>query len=185
MMEYFSDQVFDKLSSLAKAEYEQCQFRHCDLSNANLSDYKFSDCEFINCNLSLAKLLHTSFQEVVFKDCKMLGLHFDNCNAFGLRMRFEKSLLNQSVFFQLKLKNTNFIHCQMHEVDFTEADLSGDVFEMCDLAGAIFDRTQLEKADLRTSFNFNISPLRNQLKKARFSVDGLPGLLHDWDLVIE
>jgi fluoroquinolone resistance protein len=184
-LNYITDQVFQKLSSLPEGEYEQCQFLHCDLSDFNLSEYKFMDCEFVNCNLSLAKLHHTSFQEVKFKGCKLLGLHFDNCNSFGLSLDFENCLLNQSVFYQLKLIGITFSNCQMHEVDFTETDLCKAVFDACDLTGAIFDRTRMEKTDFGKAFNFSISPLRNNLKKTKFSAAGLSGLLNDWDLIIE
>ncbi|MCW3075998.1 MAG: pentapeptide repeat-containing protein [Bacteroidetes bacterium] len=73
----------------------------------------------------------------------------------------------------------------MQEVDFSQADLSGSFFINCDLSRAVFDGTNLEKSDLRTSYNFTIDPERNKIKKARFSNAGLAGLLGKYDIIIE
>lgn len=83
------------------------------------------------------------------------------------------------------MKKTNFSNCTLRETDFTEADLTGAVFDRCDLAGSVFDHTLLEKADLRTAINFTIDPDRNRIAKARFSLEGLPGLLNRFDIIIE
>jgi uncharacterized protein YjbI with pentapeptide repeats len=109
----------------------------------------------------------------------MQGLHFEACNPFLLAYRFERCTLNLSSFYQTKSKKTIFNACVLHEVDFTEADFSEATFTDCDLAGALFDRTILEKADFRTAYNYTIAPALNRLRKAKFSVDGLAGLLSD------
>ena len=68
---------------------------------------------------------------------------------------------------------------------FAEADLTEAVFKDCDLSGAIFDYTVLEKADLRTAQHYSIDPENNRLKKARFSIFGIAGLLDKYDIDIE
>jgi uncharacterized protein YjbI with pentapeptide repeats len=114
----------------------------------------------------------------------MLGLRFENCNEFGLSFSFEKCLLNDSSFFKTKIKKTVFTGCQLHGVDFTECDLTSSVFSKCDFKGAVFSKTNLEKADLKTSFNYSIDPEQNRLKKAKFSIPGVTGLLDKYDLSI-
>jgi uncharacterized protein YjbI with pentapeptide repeats len=133
----------------------------------------------------MAKLSQTSFCTVQFKECKMLGLHFDHCNEFLFAVAFDHCQLNLSSFYGLKLKKTYFKNTILHEVDFSDADLTQATFDQCDLMNAIFDNTLLEKADLRTAFNYTIHPEKNRLKKAKFSVSGLPGLLQHFDIVIE
>jgi hypothetical protein len=49
----------------------------------------------------------------------------------------------------------------------------------------MFEETNLEKTDLRTAYNYTIDPDKNKLKKAAFSLNGLPGLLSKYDIVIE
>ncbi|MCJ8155237.1 pentapeptide repeat-containing protein [Chryseobacterium sp. SSA4.19] len=65
----------------------------------------------------------------------------------------------------------------MIEVDFSECDLSNASFGYCDLSGAIFDKTNLEKADFRMAVNYSIEPAQNRLKKAKFSLSEVHGLL--------
>ena len=83
------------------------------------------------------------------------------------------------------MKKRQFSKCRLTEADFSCCDLTGAVFEGCDLGGAVFDETILEQADLRTAYHFIIDPDRNRLKKARFSLQGLPGLLNASGIEIE
>jgi len=69
-------------------------------------------------------------------------------------------------------------HCE-------ETDLTGAVFDNCDLTQAIFDHTILEKADFRTSYNYSFDPEINRIKKAKFSVPEVSGLLDKYDIDIE
>jgi uncharacterized protein YjbI with pentapeptide repeats len=85
----------------------------------------------------------------------------------------------------MKMPKTKFTNCGLQEVDFSEAVLTASQFEKCDLSGAIFDSTNLEAADLRTSFNYSINPQTNKIRKARFSLEGVVGLLYTFDIVIE
>lgn len=114
----------------------------------------------------------------------MQGLRFEACNPFLFEVHFKKCVLNLSSFYQINGKGTSFEACTLQEVDFTEANFSEAKFDDCDLAGALFDRTNLEKADFRNAFNYRISPTINRLKKAKFSQDGLVGLLHDFGIEI-
>lgn len=187
-MEYAEGKTFKKMDytaeALPKGEYEDCRFIDCEFSGSDLSEVKFVDCSFENSNLSLATLSGTVFRDVHFKDCKMLGMYFEHCNPFGLSMGFENCLLNNTSFYEIKIKRTVFKNCSLQETDFAECDLTGAVFENCDLAGAQFDHTILEKADLRTATNYSIHPESNRIKKAKFSLPGITGLLDQYDIEI-
>ena len=78
----------------------------------------------------------------------------------------------------------NAAHAGKKAITLTAADLSGAVFADCDLNGAIFDRTVLEKADFSTARNYSIDPETNRIRRARFSISGLPGLLGRYDIDI-
>jgi uncharacterized protein YjbI with pentapeptide repeats len=164
----------------------------------------------------MVKLVNTGLRDIRFSDCKMLGLHFEDCSDFLFAVHFDKCILNLSSFFKQKLKKTIFkdcsdflfaVHfekcilnlssffkqklkktifkeCSLHEVDFTEADCSQANFDNCDLTGAKFEKTNLEKADMSTSFNYSIDPELNRIKKAKFSMDGIAGLLDKYDIEI-
>jgi fluoroquinolone resistance protein len=185
---YITGEIFNganfKATDLLLGDYENCTFQNSDFANADLSGIGFIDCRFSSCNLSTIKLGQTAFRDVVFKDCKMVGLHFEHCNDFLFAAGFQNCVLNFSSFYKLKLKKTIFKDCNLQEVDFTEADLSSSIFDYCDLNKAIFDNTVLEKTDFRTAYHYIIDPQSNKLKKAKFSKDGLDGLLHKFDIII-
>lgn len=182
---YIDDQTFEKVDFLEKGEYENCTFNNCNFADNDLSSFKFIDCTFTGCNLSMAKLNNVVLRDVAFRDCKMLGLHFDACNDFSLSFSFDHCVLNFSSFYKIKIKQTVFSHSQLQETDFTEADLSQAVFDDCDLRQAVFDFTTLEKADFRTSYNYSIDPENNRIRKARFSIWGIRGLLDKYGIEID
>jgi uncharacterized protein YjbI with pentapeptide repeats len=168
-----------------KGDYENCTFSNCIFANTNLAHFNFIECKFENCDLSMAKLKATSFRDVCFKGCKLLGLHFDDCNDFLLSFQFEDCVLNFSSFYKLKLKKSSFINCKLIEAEFVETNLTNSNFENCDLNGAVFENTILEKSDFRTSFNYSIDPEKNKMKKAKFSFQGIAGLLDKYNITIE
>jgi uncharacterized protein YjbI with pentapeptide repeats len=185
---YIEDQDFDSFDfskhKLAEAEYENCVFTVCNFSGVNLAKISFSECRFVDCNLSMVKLTGTTLRDIQFKGCKLMGLHFEDCSDFLFSVSFDNCLLNLSSFYRRNLKKTLFKNCNLQEVDFTEADLSIAQFDNCDLSKAVFRNTNLEKADFRSAYNYTINPEQNRIKKARFSLDGLTGLLHQYDIEI-
>ena len=160
-------------------------FINCNFSNTDLYKIVFSECEFNGCNLSMVKLEKTALKDIRFKDCKLLGVHFGKCDDFLFAVNFENCTMNLASFYKRKLKKTKFLNCSLQEVDFAEADLGAAIFDNCDIAGAIFDNTILEKADFRTSYNYAIDPELNKIKKAKFSIPGVLGLLHKYDIEIK
>ena len=110
--DYIEQQLFTKQdyseTPLAKGEYDNCNFRNCNFANSDLSGIRFMNCSFAGCDLSNVKVLKSSFQETAFKDCKMLGFHFDNCDQLGMTIRFEDCQLDHSSFYQVKLNHTVF-----------------------------------------------------------------------------
>lgn len=188
-LSYFVDQKFENISRKANpseaGEYENCKFLNCDLAESNLSDFVFTDCEFIECDLSLIKLTQTTLRDAKFQSCKMLGIHFEDCNGFGLSFRFDSCTLDHSSFYNTKITNTIFRDSRLREVDFSECDLTSSSFSNCDLGGALFDNTNLEKADFLTAYGYSLDPERNRLRKTKFSLQGLAGLLSKYDIIIE
>jgi uncharacterized protein YjbI with pentapeptide repeats len=164
--------------------FENCRFVSCDFSYADLQNILFIDCRFEDCNLSLANVSNTGFQNINFKHCKLSGVNFSKSRDFLFGLHFDNSILDNAVFFKKKNKKANFKDCSMVETDFTEADLTDVKLDNCNLLRAFFDRTILKNADLSTSYNFTIDPDNNDIKKAKFSVQGLPGLLAKYDIKI-
>lgn len=171
--------------AMLEEEYENHLFYNCNFAGAKLASIVFFQCEFVQCDFSMASVKKASFRDVVFRECKLLGLRFDECDKLLLSFTFQQCILNFSSFFKLNIKKTVFKSCTLHEADFSEADMTHATLEECDLARAVFDQTNLEGADLRTAYNFSIDPQNNRLKKARFSKEGLAGLLDKHYIIIE
>lgn len=188
-MQFIQDKTFIKqdftASPLPKAEYDNCTFTGCIFDGADISGIIFTECEFDGCNLSMGQVKGTSLKNVGFTNCKMLGFNFQYCDPFLLEVSFTECILQLCSFYRLKLKNTAFSNCDLREADFTEADLTNAVLQDCELRGAVFQNTVLEKADLRTARNYSIDPDTNRIKKAKFSKDGIAGLLDKYQVIIE
>lgn len=174
----------DKEHPFLEADYEYCQFSHCDFSNRDLSAFNFLECTFEHCDFSNTILHDTGFKTVTFDSCKMMGLHFEDCKAFLLAMSFKNCILSFSSFYQMILKGTLFDNCMLEQVDFTETDLSNAILKKCNLQKAIFEYTTLRNADLQTAINFDIDPDINKIAGAKFSTQGALTLLKKYKIVI-
>jgi uncharacterized protein YjbI with pentapeptide repeats len=151
-------------------EFEKCSFINCDFSNGVFSSSKFIDCVFSGCNLAMAKLGHCQLNNVTFKDCKLLGVNFSDCSDFLFSVKFDNCVLDYS---------------SMKNMDFTESDLTKSHFINTDLLYTVFFRTILKEVDFLTALNYNIDPDVNIIKKAKFSLNAISGLLNKYDIIIE
>ena len=180
--------TFEKIIYIGKKisyrEFEDCIFKNCDFSNSDFSKNTFMDCEFIDCNLAMTNLTGTSLKTVNFKNCKLLGIQFEKCDDFLFNVNFRECVLDYSSFKNKKMSKTTFNSCSMKEVNFTGVTLSNSVFENCNLDNAIFNETQLKEVDFTTAYNFKIDPEFNPMKKAKFSAQGIIGLLDKYDIKI-
>jgi fluoroquinolone resistance protein len=186
--EYITDQLFEKtdytVTRLPDADFEGCKFANCTFSGINLSGFNFTECVFEGCNLSTAKIIDTTFNDITFKDCKMLGLHFETANAFLFTVHFQDCVLDLSSFYKRNMKKFVFNRCSLREADFIETNLTEAVFTGCDLYQAKFENTILEKADLSKAFNYSIDPTINKLRMARFSLPDALRLLDKYEIII-
>jgi uncharacterized protein YjbI with pentapeptide repeats len=182
------NETFTKVNFTASKllkQYDCCIFIDCNFENVPLLTITFIECEFINCNLSNAKMSSTAFKTVAFDRCKLLGISFSDCNPFLLKFSFKACDLTLSSFYQLKIKNTSFSHCNLSEVDFTETDLTHSKFDRSDLSKAIFENSNLEKVDFSSASNFIINPEINNVKKASFSKENIEGLFQHLQIIIQ
>lgn len=183
----FEDQLFENLQSIEGMqciEFSGCTFRSCDFTGFNLSGSEFVDCRFEFCNLSAVPVEETIFSQVEFRGCKLMGVDFSKVRKFLLSMSFEECNLSYAFFFGLSLKGTRFSNCLLEETNFAEAMLVEANFSGSSLVGAIFDRTNLERADFSSASNYSINPEINRIKKAKFSIPEVVGLLYAYDIEI-
>ena len=188
-MKFIEDKVFKNEnylnSPLVKGEYDNCIFINCSFSNADLSNINFTECSFTECDLSNSNIKNTVFNVVSFSKSKLIGLNFNDCSNFLFSVIFNDCNLSLASFYRQVAKHTKCNDSLLHQVDFTGADLSSSVFNNCDFKTAIFDRTILNKVNFRTSFNYEIDPEINSIKKAKFSMPQVVGLLKKYNIDVE
>lgn len=186
---YITDQQFVNLdvaqNPLQEGDYEDCIFSDTNFSGAQFYGIRFTNCRFLQCNFSLASFSGAGFRDAEFKGCKLMGVAFDKCDPFMFSASFRDCTIDNSTFYRMKLKKTRFENCSLKECDFSEADLTESNFQLSDLNGAVFDRTLLEKADFRNAMHYQINPATNRIKNARFSLQGVAGLLSGFGIKIE
>ena len=83
------------------------------------------------------------------------------------------------------MKKTVFKDSSLLETDWTDCDLSSSIFDNCDLLDAKFENAVLEGVDFRTAFNYAFDLEMNRIKKTKFSLSGIRGLLCKYDIKIE
>ncbi len=188
-MKLIEDKVFENQnfvsSPLVKGEYDNCTFINCRFFNVDLSNINFTECSFIECDLSNATVKNTVFNEVSFLKCKLLGLHFNDCNNFLFSVIFNNCNLSLASFYKQVAKHTRCNDSILHQVDFTETNLSNSIFNNCDFKQAIFDNSVLDKVNFRSSYNYEIDPEINSIKKAKFSMPQVLGLLKKYNIDVE
>ena len=182
------NKTFDKIlysdKTVNNREFDGCVFTNCDFSNSDFSYNIFSDCSFVDCNLSMMKVNGTSLKTVAFKECKLLGIPFNECDDFLFSVSFMDCTLDYSSFANKKMHKTDFINSSLKEVSFAGTDLTKSNFQKSNLEHVIFNATKLNEVDFTTASNFIIDPENNILRKAKFSVAGIPGLLDKYDIRI-
>ena len=136
----------------------QKTFEKVDWINKRINHREFEDCTFKNCDFS-----NSDFSNNTFMDCEFI---------------------DYSSFANKKMPKTKFTSCSMKEVTFTGSNLTQSSFENCNLDNAIFNDTILAGVDFTSAYNYKIDPEFNPMKKAKFSMQGIPGLLEKYDIKI-
>lgn len=183
------DQLIEAISyaegSINRETFDCCTFSKCDFTKARIASCIFNDCTFADCNLSMTDLSHSTLNNVSFKNCKILGVNFSKCHDFIFEVNFVDCVLDYSSFEKRKMSKTIFKKSSLKGVDFGLADLKQSKFIDTDLNEAIFYETNLQEVNFSTAYNYIIDPDQNNIKKARFSREGLTGLLSKYNIIIE
>lgn len=187
-MKFTEDQTIENQSftdGLNIETFDNCTFTNCDFTNANIEACTFTDCVFNNCNFSMTNLSQSTFDNAEFTNSKILGVKFNHCNDFIFKVGFCNCILDYSSFEKRKMSKTLFKDSSLKGVDFGYTNLEQAQFINCDLTETIFYSTNIQKADFTSAHNYIVDLTQNQIKKARFSKDGLAGLLNHFDIIIE
>ena len=87
-----------------------------------------------------------------FIDTKLTGIHWPD-TSIPISVSFKRCLLNSSGFFDVDLRKTEIIECQLRDVDFTQANLTKANCSFSDFAGARFINTNLTYTNFTNATN--------------------------------
>lgn len=188
--EEFTDTTFTNIvcadQKIFYKTFERCVFTHGDFTASHFTGTVFVDCVFSRCNLSLIKVEDVRLQGVRFENCKLAGIDFSVCNpAFMNELIFSQCLVQHVNFTRMKIPGTKFVECTFQETDFVDMDLSKASFYKSTFTRSRFQNSNLSKADFRGAGNYDLNPLFNKIKGAKFSMPDALSLLKALDVSIE
>ncbi len=185
----FQDETFSKLDLenkiISHKFFFDCVFKNCNFSYANFQSSLFEDCFFLNCNFSLTKMLKAQIRGVVFDSCKIIGVDFTKCDTLIMEFSIEESTIKNCIFSDLCLRKTKLYKSDLIECDFVNTDLSETNLFESNFSGSLFHNTNLMGANLINCANYNIDPLKNNIKKAKFSLPEALSLLNFFEITIQ
>lgn len=189
-MNYLEDKTFSKelpkdlKNNLSNTEFIDCVFEGINLSDMAIKGSKFIDCTFQQCNCSNSSFTNSSFRNSNFIDSKLVGINWSSTQTL-VELKFENSLMDYSVFQDMKLSSAIFKNCSLKEVDFSQSDLSKASFSGSNLRHSSFTGADLSQANLTHAAEYSIDPNFTQIKKAKFSMPEAITLLKALDVIIE
>lgn len=183
------DKVFRSLdlsqASCIGCSFNNCTFEHCTFIDSSWRTAQFHSCTFISCNINFVQLEGCLLQDVVFQECKLVGLEFCKCNKTFLSISIKQCVLLNCNVSDLDLRKTSFHKSNLKDCSFTNTNLTEADFTNTDLLGSIFHQCKLDKADFRNAKNYSINPHANTVKKAKFSYPEVLTLLAPLEIIIE
>ena len=180
----FTAQDFSTLS-LAEYSFFNCTFERCVFINTFLTEAKFYSCTFNACNISFVKVQNTLLQNVVFHECKLVGIEFYKANKTFFSITITNSNLLHCNFSDLSMKQTSFKESCLKECIFKNTQLEGANFTATDLQEAVFRNCNLNRANFSRAKNYSIDIANNKVKKAIFTYPDVMCLLKYFDIVID
>jgi uncharacterized protein YjbI with pentapeptide repeats len=100
-------------------------------------------------------------------------------------INFESCDISYSVFNSLNLKELKLRNSKVHDVDFSESHLNGADFFKSDLKNSRFSSSKLENCNFQEAINYQIDPLENSIKGAKFSSPEALSLLKRFKIIID
>lgn len=156
------------LHDISGHNFEACRFKHSLFNEADLTETVFRDVLFEECQWVMTGVDHATLGDVRFESCKIMGVNFSSCNDFGFSVDYRESVLDSLVFSRQGLRKTLFRDCRIVRTDFSDCDLRDADFNGTRFEEVVFSGCNLEKADFREAAGYEIDPMENRIRRARF-----------------
>jgi fluoroquinolone resistance protein len=175
----------------AGASYSGIVFENCNFENSNFSATRFYKCKFVECvftnsNLSNIKVDYSKFVDVIFNQCKLVGVDWTKADwprfNFTSPLKFSECVINDSSFFGLNLRELQLEYCRVHDVDFRNGNFAKANFTFSDFTHSLFMKTNLKETDFSEAEHYDIDIFNNEITAARFSRHEAIRLLNSLDI---
>lgn len=148
--------------NITNANCAETRWQYCDLKNVNLQNSKLQKADFHQSNFNTSNFENTNLQECsfAFQSCAEQS-SFKNANLNNAV--FENSSLYNSNFESIKANNTRFADCNLSNTNFSNSQAKNSYFTRSNLTQSNFSKADLMYADLsevnNSAANFNNSSL--------------------------
>ncbi len=158
--------------SLIDRQFSRCKFISCTFRETDLRSTDFDTCTFLKCNFILPKIEGLVLRNVTFKDSRLMGLPFGECNQFGFSPDFHGCIIDSCMFINLQLRKKEFVRNHFRNTDFMNCDLREASFKDCHFDNALFHNCDLRESDFREAENYSINPDGNKVKGSKHRLPG-------------
>jgi uncharacterized protein YjbI with pentapeptide repeats len=153
----FWQDMLDDDVNMAGRKYHGIDACWCDgLKVRDLDRCLFSSSEFDNCDLSDSTWIQGELHNVVFKECDLTRVSFDN--LYAVHLRFEKCKFSKTTFGKATIDGLTIVDCEgslsfenaeVNGLVILKSDISDSDFHLSDIAKATFIDTNLERSSFR------------------------------------
>ncbi len=129
-------------SVLTFANLAECQFNHCLLGSAALSNACLRGTQFNGCQMDKAVLFGVKGEGARLIDCKLQNSQWRG--ACLPQVCFKDCVMDSGMFLNCKMEHAIFNQCQFSKVTFTQMKLSDTDFSLCEFNSCIFSEIKLQ-----------------------------------------
>lgn len=107
-------------------------------------------------------------------------------NPFLLSWSFQKSVLRELSFDRLEMSESEFVDCQLMRCRFIRCDLKKSQWQKSMFHEQVFfEGCNLEEANFTEASGYEIDPVLNNIKRAKFQMPEAIALLAPFEIVLE
>lgn len=175
-------------SDIKSQTYSECVFDNCQFTDMALMDVVFSNCLFDNCAFRNVDMAGLRMQNTTLRGSACIGVDWSEVRRTGrlfpLFREIRGCTLKFNSFFKMKIPKMSIADSSFLDCAFMECDLSASVFRNVDFRETTFQDCDLSKADFSEARNYRINTTSNRVRKAKFSLPEVVGLLDNLDIMI-
>lgn len=183
-----ADKDFQNVT-IEQSKFVDCDFENCRFEECKIIGCVFVNCRFFNCTVITLSSRHSEVKNAVLKKCNLIGVHWNTLLPSGKYAHAIDKLENCYV------KYNSFVEMNFVKFDFSDNRIEESVFEQCNLAesnfcgcrmeGTQIVRSDIRKADFRDAVGYVIDVISNKMSNARFSFPEVIRLLDSLQIKID